>query len=54
MTQDPIQRQVGSVAMKVVNPGNINAQPTADAADHQLREVDVDDVYYYRVMISIS
>jgi hypothetical protein len=23
--------------MKVVNPGNINAQPTADAADHQVR-----------------
>ena len=41
MTQGPIQRRVGSVAMKVVNPGNINAQPTADAADHQLREVDV-------------
>ena len=41
MTQCPIQRRVGSVAMKVVNPGNINAQPTADAADHQLREVDV-------------
>ena len=32
MTQGPIQRRVGSVAMKVVNPGNINAQPTADAA----------------------
>ena len=41
MTQGPIQRLVGSVAMKVVNPGNINAQPTADAADHQVREVDV-------------
>ena len=27
--------------MKVMDPGNINAQPTADAADHQLREVDV-------------
>ena len=39
MTQCPIQRRVGSVAMKVVNPGNINAQPTADAADHQVGEV---------------
>ena len=39
MTQSPIQRRVGSVAMKVVNPGNINAQPTADAADHHAREV---------------
>ena len=39
MTQGPIQRLVGSVAMKVVNPGNINAQPTADAADHHAREV---------------
>ena len=38
-TQGPIQRRVGSVAMKVVNPGNINAQPTADAADHHAREV---------------
>ena len=27
--------------MKVVNPGNINAQPTADAADHHAREVQV-------------
>ena len=25
--------------MKVMNPGNINAQPTADAADHHLWEV---------------
>ena len=41
MTQGPIQRLVGSVAMKVVNPGNLDAQPTADAADHQVREVDV-------------
>lgn len=41
MTQGPIQRRVSSVAMEVMNPGNINAQPTADAADHQLGEVDV-------------
>ena len=27
--------------MEVVNPGNINAQPTADAADHHAREVQV-------------
>ena len=32
MTQGAILRQVSSVAMKVMNPGNINAQPTADAA----------------------
>jgi hypothetical protein len=25
--------------MEVMNPGNINAQPTADAADHHAREV---------------
>ena len=41
MTQGPIQRRVSSVAMEVMNPGNINAQPTADAADHHAREVDV-------------
>ena len=41
MTQGPIQRRVSSVAMEVMNPGNINAQPTADAADHQVWEVDV-------------
>ena len=39
MTQCPIQRRVSSVAMEVMNPGNINAQPTADAADHHAREV---------------
>ena len=39
MTQCPIQRRVSSVAMEVMNPGNINAQPTADAADHHVREV---------------
>ena len=39
MTQGSILRRVSSVAMKVMNPGNINAQPTADAADHHLWEV---------------
>ena len=41
MTQGPIQRRVSSVAMEVMNPGNINAQPTADAANHQLGDVHV-------------
>ena len=39
MTQCPIQRRVGGVAMEVMNPGNINAQPTAEVADHHAREV---------------
>ena len=39
MTQCPIQRRVGGVAMEVVNPGNVNAQPTAEVADHHAREV---------------
>ena len=38
MTQGSILRRVSSVAMKVMNPGNIDAQPTADA-DHHLWEV---------------
>ena len=35
MAQCPIQRRVSSVAMEVMNPGNINAQPTADAAERK-------------------
>ena len=35
MTQCPIQRRVSSVAMEVMNPRNINAQPTADAAAYK-------------------
>ena len=41
MTQCPIQRRVGGVAVQVMNPGNTNAQPTAEVADHHAREVDV-------------
>ena len=38
MTQGSILRRVSSVAMKVMNPENVDAQPTADA-DHHLWEV---------------
>ena len=38
MTQGSILRRVSSVAMKVMNPGNIDAQPTA-SVDHHAWEV---------------
>ena len=38
MTQGAILRRVSSVAMKVMNPGNIDAQPTA-SVDHHVCEV---------------
>ena len=34
MTQGSILRRVSSVAMKVMNPGNIDAQPTASVGHH--------------------
>ena len=42
MTQCPIQRRVSSVAMEVMNPRNINAQPTADAARKDPTALEID------------
>ena len=38
MTQGSILRRVSSVAMKVMNPGNIDAQPTASVGHHAWEE----------------